>query len=99
MLGPSHALSGAAVWLAASFGATEFARFHQSPAQIAIGTAMCAGGALVPDLDLSGRVTTDKGGATVAPRSVFYPYRRRVHREGLTRRVRRDKDAPRPAPA
>jgi len=66
MLGPSHALSGAAVWLAASFGATEFAHFHQSPAQIAIGTAMCAGGALVPDLDLSGRVTADKGGATVA---------------------------------
>jgi membrane-bound metal-dependent hydrolase YbcI (DUF457 family) len=66
MLGPSHALSGAAVWLAASFGAMQFAHFHQSPAQIAIGTAMCAGGALVPDLDLSGRVTADKGGATVA---------------------------------
>lgn len=66
MLGPSHTLSGAAVWLAASLGVQEFAHFHQSPAQIAIGTAMCAGGALVPDLDLSGRVTTDKGGATVA---------------------------------
>ena len=34
--------------------------------QLAIGTAMCAGGALVPDLDLSGRVTTNQGGATVA---------------------------------
>jgi membrane-bound metal-dependent hydrolase YbcI (DUF457 family) len=27
---------------------------------------MCAGGALLPDMDLSGRVTTDQGGATVA---------------------------------
>jgi membrane-bound metal-dependent hydrolase YbcI (DUF457 family) len=27
---------------------------------------MCAGGALLPDFDLSGRVTTDQGGATVA---------------------------------
>jgi membrane-bound metal-dependent hydrolase YbcI (DUF457 family) len=27
---------------------------------------VCAGGALLPDLDLSGRVTTGKGGATVA---------------------------------
>jgi membrane-bound metal-dependent hydrolase YbcI (DUF457 family) len=27
---------------------------------------VCAGGALLPDLDLSGRVTTDQGGATVA---------------------------------
>lgn len=66
MLGPSHALSGAAVWLAATYAASEFAHVHQSPAAIAIGTAMCAGGALVPDLDLSGRVTTAQGGATVA---------------------------------
>jgi len=66
MLGPSHALSGAAVWLAGTFALEQFAHYHQSPVQIAIGTAMCAGGALVPDLDLSGRVTTDQGGATVA---------------------------------
>jgi len=66
MLGPSHALSGAAAWLAGTYIASEFAHIHQSPATIAIGTAMCAGGALVPDLDMSGRVTTDQGGATVA---------------------------------
>lgn len=66
MLGPSHALSGAAVWLTGSLALDLFAHYHQSPAQLAIGTAMCAGGALVPDLDLSGRVTTDQGGATVA---------------------------------
>lgn len=66
MMGPSHALSGAAVWLAGSLAMEQFAHYHQSPIQIAVGTAMCAGGALVPDLDLSGRVTTDQGGATVA---------------------------------
>jgi membrane-bound metal-dependent hydrolase YbcI (DUF457 family) len=66
MLGPSHALSGAAAWLVGTFALDHLAHYHQSPVQIAIGTAMCAGGALVPDLDLSGRVTTDQGGATVA---------------------------------
>ncbi len=43
-----------------------FAGFHQTPLQLAVGTAMCAGGALMPDLDLSGRVTSRQGGATVA---------------------------------
>jgi membrane-bound metal-dependent hydrolase YbcI (DUF457 family) len=66
MLGPSHALSGAAVWLAGSLALDQFAHYHQHPVQLVVGTAMCAGGALVPDLDLSGRVTTDQGGATVA---------------------------------
>jgi membrane-bound metal-dependent hydrolase YbcI (DUF457 family) len=66
MLGPSHALSGAATWLAGSLALSTFAHYHQTPLEIAVGTAMCAGGALLPDLDLSGRVTTDKGGATVA---------------------------------
>lgn len=66
MMGPSHALSGAAAWLAGSLALEHFDHFHQTPAQLAVGTAMCAGGALLPDLDLSGRVTTDQGGATVA---------------------------------
>lgn len=66
MLGPSHALSGAAAWLAASYTASEIVHYHQTPVQIAVGTAICAGGALIPDLDMSGRVLTDQGGATVA---------------------------------
>ncbi len=66
MLGPSHALSGAAVWAAGSLALDSFAGYHQTPLQLAVGTAMCAGGALMPDLDLSGRVTTRQGGATVA---------------------------------
>jgi membrane-bound metal-dependent hydrolase YbcI (DUF457 family) len=66
MLGPSHALSGAAVWAGGSLAMAHFAGFHQTPLQLAVGTAMCAGGALMPDLDLSGRVTSNQGGATVA---------------------------------
>jgi membrane-bound metal-dependent hydrolase YbcI (DUF457 family) len=66
MMGPSHALSGAAVWLAGSFLADQYLDFHQHPVQLAVGTAMAAGGALLPDLDMSGRVTQNKGGATVA---------------------------------
>lgn len=66
MLGPSHALSGAAVWLAGSWALDYFADYQQSPLALAVGTAVCAGGALLPDLDLSGKVTRNQGGATVA---------------------------------
>lgn len=66
MMGPSHALSGAAVWLAGSWALNHFAGYEQSPLAIAVGTAVCAGGALFPDLDLSGKVTRNQGGATVA---------------------------------
>ncbi|MFV2011275.1 MULTISPECIES: metal-dependent hydrolase [unclassified Micromonospora] len=66
MMGPSHALSGAAVWLAGSWALDQFAGYEQSPLMIAVGTAVCAGGALFPDLDLSGKVTRNQGGATVA---------------------------------
>src|SRR5689334_2677868 len=66
MMGPSHALSGAAAWLAGSWALDQFANYEQTPLMIAVGTALCAGGALLPDLDLSGKVTTNQGGATVA---------------------------------
>lgn len=66
MMGSSHALSGAAVWLAGSYALHHYAGYQQSPLTIAVGTAVCAGGALLPDLDLSGRVTANEGGATVA---------------------------------
>src|SRR5687768_11880506 len=66
MMGPSHALSGAAVWLGGSWALQQFDVYHQTPLEIAVGTAVCAGGALLPDLDLSGRVTSGEGGATVA---------------------------------
>jgi membrane-bound metal-dependent hydrolase YbcI (DUF457 family) len=66
MMGPSHALSGAAVWLAGSWALDHFHGYGQSPLAIGVGTVVCAGGALLPDLDLSGRVTRNQGGATVA---------------------------------
>jgi membrane-bound metal-dependent hydrolase YbcI (DUF457 family) len=66
MMGPSHALSGAAAWLAGTWALDQFAHYHQTPLQVAVGTAVCAGGALLPDMDLSGRVTSGQGGATVA---------------------------------
>ena len=66
MMGPSHALSGAAAWLAGSWALDHFAAYGQSPLAVAVGTTVCAGGALLPDLDLSGKVTRNQGGATVA---------------------------------
>jgi membrane-bound metal-dependent hydrolase YbcI (DUF457 family) len=66
MMGPSHALSGATVWLAGSWALDYYAGFEQSPLAVAVGAIVCAGGALVPDLDLSGKVTKNEGGATVA---------------------------------
>ncbi|GGQ50412.1 metal-dependent hydrolase [Couchioplanes azureus] len=66
MMGPSHALSGASVWLAGSWAMAHFAGYGQSPLAVAVGATVCAGGALLPDLDLSGKVTRNQGGATVA---------------------------------
>jgi membrane-bound metal-dependent hydrolase YbcI (DUF457 family) len=66
MMGPSHALSGAAAWLAGSWAVDHFAGYQQSPLAVTVGTLVCAGGALLPDLDLSGKVTRNQGGATVA---------------------------------
>jgi len=65
-MGPSHALSGAAVWLGGTWALDHFGVYHQSPVEIAVGTAVCAGAALLPDLDMSGRVLSGQGGATVA---------------------------------
>jgi membrane-bound metal-dependent hydrolase YbcI (DUF457 family) len=66
MMGPSHALSGASAWLASCWALDRLAGYEQSPLAVAVGTAVCAGSALLPDLDLSGRVTANRGGATVA---------------------------------
>ena len=65
-MGPSHALSGASVWLAGSWAANQFAGYEQSPLAVGVGAVVCAGAALLPDLDLSGKVTRNQGGATVA---------------------------------
>jgi len=65
-MGPSHALSGAAVWLGGTWALAYTDVYHQSPVEIAVGTAVCAGAALLPDLDMSGKVITGHGGATIA---------------------------------
>jgi len=65
-MGPSHALSGAAVWLGGTWALAYTDVYHQSPVEIAVGTAVCAGAALLPDLDMSGRVISGHGGATIA---------------------------------
>ncbi|GLZ80970.1 membrane protein [Actinorhabdospora filicis] len=66
VMGPTHALSGAAVWLAGSAIADAFYDFHQTPAELVVGTIVCAGGSLLPDLDCAGRVLKNRGGSTVA---------------------------------
>jgi len=55
-MGPTHALSGAVAWLAAVplLQSTELLREHAvqlSPGQIAAGTVVCAGAAMLPDID------------------------------------------------
>ncbi|HIV56869.1 MAG TPA: metal-dependent hydrolase [Candidatus Stackebrandtia faecavium] len=66
VMGPTHAVSGAAAWLVASAVAESVFDYHQSPVTIAVGTIACTGAALLPDLDCSGRVLQNKGGAIVA---------------------------------
>jgi membrane-bound metal-dependent hydrolase YbcI (DUF457 family) len=66
VMGPTHAVSGAATWLAGCWVAGHWWAYHPGPVQLGVGAAVCAGSALLPDLDLSGRVTRNKGGATVA---------------------------------
>ncbi|MGA8113376.1 MAG: metal-dependent hydrolase [Actinocatenispora sp.] len=66
MMGPTHAVSGAAIWLAGCWAAGHWLNYHPGHVELGVGAAVCAGAALLPDLDLSGRVTENKGGATVA---------------------------------
>lgn len=66
VMGPTHAVSGAVAWLAGAGLVTSQLGYRQSPAELAVYTAVCAGAALLPDLDCSGAVLKNKGGATVA---------------------------------
>lgn len=50
VMGPTHALSGVAVWMAGAAGLQMFG--HALPAsELAVGAAACAGAALLPDID------------------------------------------------
>jgi hypothetical protein len=63
---PTHAVSGATAWLAGAGATAAVLGYHQSPIELAVYTAVCAGSALLPDLDCSGAVLKNRGGATVA---------------------------------
>lgn len=66
VMGPTHAMSGAAAWLIGVGAITTATGYEQSPIELAVYTAVCAGSALLPDLDCSGRVLSNQGGSTVA---------------------------------
>ncbi|HLU44412.1 MAG TPA: metal-dependent hydrolase [Natronosporangium sp.] len=66
VMGPTHATSGAVAWLVAGGVTTAAFGYSQSPAELAVYTTVCAGAALLPDLDVSGRVFRNRGGATAA---------------------------------
>jgi membrane-bound metal-dependent hydrolase YbcI (DUF457 family) len=65
VMGPTHAMSGAALWLAGSAVASAFG-VEQTPSELVVGTIACAGASLYPDIDCAGKVTENKGGSTVA---------------------------------
>lgn len=65
MMGVSHALSAVPAWLTGCVIAQHLG-MHQTPVQVAVGTVLCVGGSLLPDIDMSGAVIKDRGGATIA---------------------------------
>lgn len=66
VMGPTHAMSGAALWLAGSAVAAVAFDIDQSSAELVVGTIAVSGAALYPDIDCAGKVTENKGGSTVA---------------------------------
>jgi membrane-bound metal-dependent hydrolase YbcI (DUF457 family) len=63
VMGPTHAMSGAALWLGAA--ATSAPLLGGQPASaVVVGAAVCAGAALLPDIDCPGSLST-KDGSTV----------------------------------
>lgn len=66
VMGPTHAVSGAAAWLIGSAAAHHLLGIEQSAAAVAVGTIACTGAALLPDLDCPGNLRTGEGGSTVA---------------------------------
>ncbi|GAB3221669.1 metal-dependent hydrolase [Glycomyces halotolerans] len=66
VMGPTHAMSGAALWLAGSAVADLAFGLDQSSAELVVGAIAASGAALYPDIDCAGKVTENKGGSTVA---------------------------------
>ena len=66
VMGPTHAVSGAAAWLIGCAATHHVLGIEQSAAAVAVGTIACTGAALLPDLDCPGNLRTGEGGSTVA---------------------------------
>lgn len=66
MLSRGHVLGGMALYLVGSAVTDHRWHYHQSHPQLIVGTVVAGGAALLADLDLSGKVTSNEGGATVA---------------------------------
>lgn len=63
VMGPTHAMSGAAAWLTLAAVSSPLVGGASLP-EVAIGAAVCAGSALLPDIDCPGSLST-KDGSTV----------------------------------
>ena len=64
VMGPTHAMSGAAIWLGAAAGGILPGLAGAPLPVIFVGSAVCAGSALLPDLDCPGSLSS-KDGSTV----------------------------------
>lgn len=64
VMGPTHAMSGVALWLGATAAAVPVMGVQSVP-EIAVGAAVCAGSALLPDLDCPGSLALNDGSTVV----------------------------------
>lgn len=72
MMGKSHLALGSAVWLAGAAPAMKLAGVDLTPAEIGAGTVVCAGAAMLPDIDHPGAgVSRSLGPVTGAISRVF----------------------------
>lgn len=84
MLGRDHALLGAAAYLAGAPSIARLAGLPMSPAELAVGTCVAAGFALLPDIDephstLSRKLGPVTGAVSVAAKTVSGGHRHGTH--------------------
>jgi len=86
MMGHSHALSGAVGWMAVVplLDGTEIlgTTFHMGPGEIIAGALVCAGAALIPDLDHKSATITQTYGALTQTLGAFMNWVFGGHRNG-----------------
>lgn len=62
VMGPTHAMSGAAAWLVAAPAVSAAAGHTLTVPEVALGAAVCAGSALLPDWDMPGTTVSGSHG-------------------------------------